>query len=163
MDNLIVTIICGFLIALGTLGSVLPLLPGLPVAYGGLLLYFWLGSATDISTGDIWGIIIFGVLTLSTILVDVFAPALAAKGKKASKFGVIGAILGAIFGIFVMGPVGILLGPFLGAFIGEVMNAAKTEHALRVAFASMLGLVIGSVFKLIVGVSMFVYFLFSIF
>src|SRR3989344_9138701 len=153
MDTIWIALISGLLIVIGTLGAILPFLPGLPVAWVGLLIYSIWGRA------DIWGLIVFGVLIGLTIIVDIFAPAIAAKGRKASKLGVMGAIIGGLIGIFALGPIGILLGPFVGAFIGEMMNAATTDHALKVAIASMFGLVIGSAFKLIVGVSMFIYFL----
>ncbi len=144
------------LIIIGTLGSVLPFLPGLPVAWLGLLIYAW---ATDFTTVTIWGLIVFAILTALTVMVDVLAPAIATRGRKASKMGTVGAVIGGLLGIFVLGPIGILLGPFIGAFIGEMMNNTKTQHAFRVAIASMFGLVISSVFKLIIGTSMFIYFL----
>lgn len=147
-------LICGFLIILGTLGSILPFLPGLPVALAGLILF-----AVVTKSVSIWGIVVFSILTLLTVFVDVLAPAIAAKGRKASRMGVMGALIGGILGIFILGPLGILLGPFIGAFIGEMMHAGNTEHSFQIAIASMFGLVIGSAFKLIVGVSMFIYFL----
>jgi uncharacterized protein len=154
MNEVFWAFVSGFLIILGTLGSVLPMLPGLPVALAGLILFEIITKSVSI-----WGLVVFGILTLLTIVVDVLAPGLAAKGKKASSLGVSGAMIGGLVGIFMLGPVGILLGPFLGAFIGEVLNNATTEHAFKVAMASMFGLVIGSAFKLVVGVSMFIYFL----
>ena len=157
MDTIWIALISGLLIVIGTLGAILPFLPGLPVAWVGLLIYSIWGRA------DIWGLIVFGVLIGLTIIVDIFAPAIAAKGRKASRLGVMGAIIGGLIGIFALGPIGILLCPFVGAFIGEMMNAANTEHALRVATAAMFGLVIGSAFKLIVGSAMFIYFLIRLF
>ncbi len=154
MSDTLWVLISGFLIVLGTIGSVLPFLPGLPVALAGLLLF-----ALVTKSISIWGLIVFSILTLVTIIIDVLAPAIAAKGKKSSKLGVAGALIGGVVGIFVLGPIGILLGPFVGAFIGELMNNASHQHALSVAIASLFGLVISSAFKLIVGVSMFIYFI----
>ncbi len=158
MNEVFWTVISGFLIILGTLGSVLPLLPGLPVALAGLILF-----AVITKSISIWGLVVFGILTLLTVVVDVLAPAIAAKGKKASSLGITGAMIGGLIGIFLLGPIGILLGPFIGAYIGEILSHSTGEHAFKVAFASMFGLVIGSAFKLIVGISMFVYFLVNIF
>ncbi|OGE80273.1 MAG: hypothetical protein A2660_01055 [Candidatus Doudnabacteria bacterium RIFCSPHIGHO2_01_FULL_45_18] len=154
MNQLAIGIISGFLIFLGTLGAILPFLPGLPLALAGLILFAWTSHAISI-----WGIAIFVGLVLVTILVDIFAPALAAKGRKVSKYGVWGALIGGFLGIALLGPIGILLGPLAGAFFGEMMNAGTTEDALQAAGAAMIGLVIGSVFKLMVGLAMFVYFL----
>ncbi len=156
MNNFLLISISGLLIVLGTVGSVLPFLPGLPVALAGLILFAWFSKAVSI-----WVLVVFGILTLLTIVLDILAPAIAAKGRKASAMGITGALLGGIFGIF-LGPIGIILGPFLGAFIGEIMNRANAEHALKIAIASVFGLIIGSLFKLIVGVSMFIYFVVAV-
>jgi uncharacterized protein len=153
VNNVLLVSLSFLLIILGTLGAVLPFLPGLPLALGGLILFAWFSKAVS---G--WTLIVFTILTLLTIVVDVLAPAIAASGRKASKLGIFGALIGAIFGIFILGPIGILLGPFIGAFLGELMNSATTQHAFRVAVASLFGLVIGSAFKLVVGFSMFLYF-----
>jgi len=157
MNNITVAIISGLLILLGTMGAVLPAVPGLGVALVGLIFYAWFSGAISW-----WGVVVFAVLVGLTVVVDLFAPAIAAKGKKASKMGLTGAIIGGLLGVFVLGPIGILIGPFTGAFIGEMLNAASAEHAVRVAVSAMFGLVIGTGFKLIVGISMFIYFLISL-
>ncbi|MBX4204786.1 MAG: DUF456 domain-containing protein [Candidatus Doudnabacteria bacterium] len=161
MNNLAINLISGFLIIMGTLGAVLPLLPGLPVAWLGLLLFAWY---THFAYVGVWGLVVFGILIGLTMLVDLFAPAImAAGGGKASRFGILGATIGGFAGIFFLGPLGILFGPFVGAYIGEILNNASREHALKVAWASMLGLVIGSLFKLLIGTTMFIYFLIKLF
>ena len=76
MNNTTIAIISGLLILLGTLGAVLPFLPGLPVAWVGLLIYSIWGQT------DVWGLVIFGILVGLTMIVDIFAPAIAAKGHK---------------------------------------------------------------------------------
>ena len=159
MNQMIITAISGLLVVSGTFGSVLPFLPGLPVSYVGLLLYMFFGRSGGISTTNIWGLAVFGVLILITALIDLFAPAVAARGHKASQSGLIGVVLGALLGVFTLGPIGILVGPFVGAFIGEMINSNNTNHALHVAFAALLGLVVSSAFKFIIGLAMMVYFL----
>lgn len=159
MPNLWITVVSGFLILAGTLGSVLPFLPGLPVAWAGLFIYSW---TVNFPTNLILALAIFGFLIILTVVVDLVAPALAAKGHKASKLAVFGAILGAVVGIMTLGPIGILLGPFLGAFVGELVSARNSEQAFRVAIASLFGLVISSVFKLFIGSAIFIYFLWQI-
>src|SRR3989344_3639537 len=152
------TILSGLLILIGMAGTVLPLLPGPPVSLAGLILY---GFVTDFEKVGITGIIVFSSLTLLTILFDIFGPALAAKGYKSTGYGASGALLGAIFGVVVLGPLGAFLGPFLGAFIGEMMAPkAHVENALRSAWGAFVGLLIGTMFKLAVTLAMLVYFIF---
>lgn len=154
-----IAIICGFVILLGTAGALLPILPGIPIALAAIWFY---GFYTNFQTVSIFGAAIFSFLTLLTILLDVFAPALGAKGYKSSKWGVIGAILGGIFGIFIMGPIGALAGPLVGGFVGELLHAANAQQAMRAAMGAFIGMLIGSVFKLVVGISMFVYFVIAV-
>src|SRR5205807_1475950 len=96
---------------------------------------------------SVWGLMAFALLIGVCELVNIFAPAIAAKGRKASKLGALGAMLGGLLGVFTLGPIGIFLGPFIGAYLGEMLNSANAENALKVATASMFGIVIGSTFK----------------
>lgn len=155
------TLISGLLIFLGLAGTILPFLPGPPVSLAGLILY---GFATHFEKISITAIVVFSSLTVLTILFDVFGPALAAKGYKSTGYGATGALLGAIFGVMVLGPLGAFLGPFLGAFIGEMMAPkARVENALRTAWAAFVGLLVGTIFKLVVVLAMLAYFVFSLF
>ena len=137
----------------------MPFLPGLPVSLVGLLIFAWYTQFDLISVS---ALAVFAVLVVLTVVFDIFAPALAARGHKASGFGVAGAVIGTIAGVVIFGPLGILIGPFVGALVGELANTgATTEHAFRVASAAVVGMVLGSVFKLLVGLSMLIYFLFA--
>src|SRR3989338_8499409 len=144
MDNIWLPIVSGLLILIGLAGTILPLLPGTPVSLFGLLLY---GYFTDWERVTVIGAVVFSVLTLITLILDFVTPALAAKGYKASSYGSWGAIIGAFLGIFTLVPVGAIFGPFIGGFIGEYLHAANTEKALRIAWASFLGFLIGTIFK----------------
>jgi uncharacterized protein YqgC (DUF456 family) len=148
------------LIIAGIIGAVLPFLPGLPISFIGLLL---MAIYTKFTTVSVTALIVFGILVAATIVLDVFAPALAAKGHKASGFGTMGAIIGTVLGVIIFGPLGILIGPFLGAFVGELANTgATTDHALKVAYAAVIGMLLGTVFKMMVGLGMIIYFLIAL-
>lgn len=160
MNYALVSLLSGLLILAGIAGSILPFLPGLPVSYVGLFIFAWY---TQFDLISVTSLIVFAALVALTVIFDVFAPALAAKGHKASGFGAAGAVIGTIGGVIVLGPIGIFLGPFIGAFVGELANTgATTEHAFRVAWAAVIGMVLGSVFKLLVGLTMLIYFLFAV-
>lgn len=149
--------ITSVLMFLAFLGAILPLVPGPPLAFAGLLLYgFW----THFRAVTITALIIFGALTLLTIIFDIFAPALAAKGYKASRYGVIGALVGAILGMFVLGPFGIILGPFVGGFLGEYLAKSDPSKAIRTAWGTFVGFLVGTIFKFIVTLAMVGYFLY---
>jgi uncharacterized protein len=160
MNDILVALAAGALIVVGLFGSVLPLLPGQPLSYAGLFLYAWY---TDFEKITPTILIIFGVLTALTMVFDFIAPGLGAKSYKASRLGVIGSTLGAFAGIFVLGPFGIIIGPFIGGFAGELISGRNYEHALRSAWGSFVGFALGSLFKLAVVIGMLVYFIYSLF
>ena len=148
--------ISGVIIAIGTFGSLIPFFPGLPLALAGI----WLDAVvTHFHQVSLVGAIAFSILVAFTFILEILAPAIIARGYKSSAWGSMGASIGAIVGIFSFGPWGVIIGPFVGAYIGEYLKAANTKQALRSAWGATVGIVLGSVFKVIIGLSMLVYFL----
>lgn len=148
------------IIILGGAGSVLPVLPGVPLSFAGLWLYAW---ATGYQQISVTVLVVFAVLTALTMVLDFVAPALGAKGYKASRSGVWGSVIGAFLGAFVLGPVGIIVGPFVGAFIGEFMVAQNAHYAMRVAWGSFVGFAVGALVKITLVVAMLGYLIYSVF
>jgi uncharacterized protein YqgC (DUF456 family) len=129
----------------GVVGSVMPALPGPPLGYIGLLLlHFTLGGEV-FSTSFL---LIFGLLTVAAVAMDYALPALGAKMYGASKYGVIGSMVGMIVGLLVFAFVGMMAGMFLGAVIGEYMAGKKTGQAVKAGTASFLGGVAAMALKL---------------
>jgi uncharacterized protein YqgC (DUF456 family) len=137
------------LVLLGFIGSILPVIPGPPISWVGLLLLKWTDYITD--HGDAYGnalwILLFFVI-LVTIL-DYVVPIMGTKKFGGSKRGVWGATIGVVVGLF-FGPPGIIIGPFLGAYIGEITTGKKERDALRAAWGSFVGFLLGVGMKLMV-------------
>ena len=137
------------LVLLGFIGSILPVIPGPPISWVGLLLLKWTDYITD--HGDAYGnalwILLFFVI-LVTIL-DYVVPIMGTRKFGGSKRGVWGATIGVVVGLF-FGPPGIILGPFLGAYIGEITTGKKERDALRAAWGSFVGFLLGVGMKLMV-------------
>lgn len=135
-------------IVLGILGSFLPILPGPPVSWLGLLMihltksvpmnWWFLGTTLFIAA------IIF--------VLDYIIPAIGTKKFGGSKAGMIGTTIGLIVGIISPIPFGIIIGPFLGALIGELSNQADSKKAVKAAFGSFLGFLTGTFLKFIVAI-----------
>jgi len=153
-------ILAAALILLGIAGAVLPFLPGPPLALAGLIIY---GVATDFRAVSVTAIVVFSLFTILTLILDVVAPALGAKGYKASRAGVIGAFAGAVFGMFVLGPLGVILGPFFGGFIGEMMSNANAHRVWRAAWGAFVGFLLGTVVRLGITLAMAGYFVLALF
>lgn len=152
---LIVGLLC---MLLGIAGSFLPVLPGPPLSWLGLLVLHFT-EAVHFST--LFLSITFGVAIGISIL-DYIIPALGTKRFGGSRAGAIGTTLGLVLGILSPIPFGILIGPFVGALIGEIAFAKTTsKNAVRAAFGSFLGLVASSFMKMLISLIFFGLFLYE--
>ena len=136
-------IILGILCLLtGLAGCILPMLPGPPLAYAGLLLAHFTERASFSTTQLlVW----LGIVIVIQVL-DYFIPLLGAKYSGSSKWGTRGCLVGTLVGLFFM-PWGIILGPFVGAFVGELLGGQEAAQALKSGFGSVLGFLLGTVLK----------------
>ena len=142
--NILWYVIAGLIIAAGFVGSILPNLPGIPVMFGGMLLAAWVGHFQKI---PIWVIVFLGVLAAFSVVFDFLSGTYGAKRYGASKAAVWGALIGTIVGLF-FGIPGIILGPFVGAVIGQLVSGSPIEDAAKVGFGTWIGLLIGTAIKL---------------
>ncbi len=132
------------LIIVGVIGTVLPVLPGAALVFGGMLLAAWIDGFQSVG----WiTLVILGVLTLLVFVIDIVAGMLGAKRVGASRLGLVGATIGTVVGLF-FGFAGIVLGPFVGAVVGEVIARGQLAPAARVGFGTWLGLIAGALAKL---------------
>ena len=141
----IVLMILGVLLVFGGIaGSLLPLIPGPPLAYAGLLIQQF-RSDRPFSTQFllIWA----GVIVVILIL-DYLVPLWGTKKYGGSKYGIWGCAIGFLLA-FWMGPLGVVLGPFIGAFVGEMIYQQNSKKAFQAAKGAFLGFVFGSLLKLI--------------
>lgn len=149
----ILLLIVGFIfLSIGLLGAVLPVLPGPPLSWLGLLCIY-LTSIVPINY-TILGITLF-VAILVTVL-DYIIPAWGTKKFGGSKYGIIGTTLGLLVGLIIPIPFGIIIGAFLGAFIGEMYHeSSNSQKALKASFGSVIGFFIATGLKLVVSIIYF--------
>ena len=137
-------VLAGALILAGLAGTILPALPGLPLVFAGMLLAAWADGFQQISG---WTVGLLALLTLVSVGVDVAATALGAKRVGAGKGAMFGAAVGTLVGAFFSIP-GLILGPFLGAMIAELVRGRELAHASRIGFGTWVGLALGTAVKL---------------
>jgi len=142
----------GVLLISGIIGCFLPVLPGPPLAFFGLLIQ-QLKSTSPYSNRII---VIFLLVTIVITILDFVIPVYSTKKSGGSKFGVWGCTIGLLIGLW-LGPVGIILGPFIGAFSGELINNTDFNQAFKAAVGSFIGFLAGTFLKLIVCFVMFWY------
>lgn len=144
MDILLI-ILGAICMIIGLAGCILPMIPGPPVAYAGLLLLHFTEKA-QFTTAQLltW---LFIIILLQVL--DYFIPMLGSKYSGGSRWGTRGCLIGTVAGLFFM-PWGIILGPFLGAFLGELLGGKRTGQALKSGLGSLFGFLFGTVLKCIV-------------
>lgn len=136
------------------LGSFLPVLPGVPLSWVGLLL-FYLTSVVPMNYTFL-GVTL--VVAIVVVVLQYAIPALGSKYFGGSKKGMIGATAGLIVGLFIPIPFGMIIGAFAGAFIGEIINKSDSHTATKAAFGSFVGLLASTFMEFIVAGIFFILF-----
>ena len=145
--DIIWIIVGAILILIGIIGSILPALPGTPIAYVGLLSLKLHSTAGGNLNNSLLLWLAFFVLIITVL--DYYMPIWGTKKFGGSAWGKWGSTIGLIVGIFtpLLGPLSFLLGPFIGAFIGELLGGNNRDVALRSALGSFIGFVGGTLGK----------------
>ncbi len=137
-------ILGGLLMLVGIIGIVLPALPGVPLMFAGMLMVAWAGDFSLLGPGML---VVLGVLTLLSVLLDVLAGLIGAQRVGASRLALAGAAIGTVVGLF-FGLIGVVFGPFIGAFLGELAYSRKSTLATRVGVGTWIGLLLGTIAKI---------------
>lgn len=146
----ILLLLGGLLVLVGIAGTVLPALPGVPLVFAGLLLAAWAEGFQKVGW---FPLTLLAVLTLAALAVDFLATSLGAKRVGASWKAMAGAALGTLVGIF-LGLPGLILGPFVGAVIGEYISLRDWRQAGKVGLGTWLGLLLGTAAKIALAFTM---------
>jgi uncharacterized protein YqgC (DUF456 family) len=136
------------LMLLGILGSFLPVIPGPLTSWAGLLvLHFTEGVELSRTF-----LIVTLLVAVFIYVLDYIIPAIGTKRFGGSRAGMIGTTLGLVVGIFSPIPFGIIIGPFIGALVGEMMHRNDMNNAIKAAFGSFLGFIASTFLKFIVAI-----------
>lgn len=146
----------GLMVA-GLTGTLLPLpvLPGTPLIWLGMLIYAWATGFARVSTGLL---AVQGVLAVLALVVDALAGVLGASRYGASRYGSWGAAIGGVVGLAVGGLVGALVGPLLGAVAGELIAGRPAERAWRAGWGALLAIAFGTAARFAIGLGMVLWF-----
>lgn len=142
--NVLLWILAIASVSVGLLGTMIPILPGLPMIFIGSWLAAWIDDYNEIS---VTAVVIIGVLTVIGLAIDWVAQTMGAKKAGASKLGIIGSFIGTIVGIFT-GLWGLLFMPLIGAAIGEFIDHQDMLRSGKVGLATWIGMLVGTVIKL---------------
>jgi uncharacterized protein YqgC (DUF456 family) len=131
--DIIVTVVAGILLAVAVLGTVLPVLPGSPIAFVALIGWGWvLGSAVAWTAAGVGAFF---------ALIGFFASALLTgrqlKKERIPKRSILMAVVGSIVGMFVIPFFGLFIGFALGLYIGEYIRGGDDQAALRSGWGAL--------------------------
>lgn len=142
--DIFLLIVAFLLMLVGIIGCIIPGLPGVPLAYAGL----WVAQATDRIDFSWQMLLVWGIVTIVVSVLDYVVPAWGTKRFGGTKYGVWGSTIGVFVGLF-LGPWGVIIGPLAGAILGEMLGGKQVEEALKAGWGSFIGLLFGTVLKLI--------------
>lgn len=158
--HIVVLIACLLLMAVGLAGTVVPVLPGIPIIWLGMMAYGWY---TGWVAYGFTAMLVVAILVILSLAVDQLASAMGAKKFGASRAGMIGSIVGAIAGLLVFSLPGLIAGTFLGAMAFELAFSQRNlKESMASGAGALLGFLAGSLFKFAMGVSFIIYFLAAI-
>jgi len=157
--TLLLWILAVALVTIGLVGIVLPAVPGTILIFAGLLLAAWADGFTRVGVGTL---VVLGILAAASYAIDFLAAALGARRLGASRRAMAGAALGTLLGLF-LGLPGLIVGPFVGAVLGEWSATRDLARAGRTGVAAWIGFVIGIAAKVGVAFLMIGVFLAALF
>lgn len=154
MSDYILLILGIIMMLIGIIGCLVPVMPGPPLSFLGIILLHVsrFGQFTTTS------LIVFAAITVVVSILDYIVPIWGTRRFGGTKYGTRGATVGLIIGIF-LGPAGIIIGPLAGAVVGELIFKDDLKYALKAGFGSLLGFMMGIGLKLAASLVMTYYFM----
>lgn len=142
--DIVLWILVAALLLVGFAGLILPALPGPLFVFAGLWLGAWIGNYQQVGVKVL---VVLGILTLLSFAADALGAWLGARRVKASPPALVGAMVGT-FAVFLFGPPGLVLGPFIGAAIGELVVSDDWKRAGEVGAAATIGSLVAIIAKI---------------
>ena len=142
--NIFLIVLAFLMMLIGLIGCIVPGLPGTPIADVGL----WIAQATEKIHFSWQFLLIWGIVVVIISVLDYVVPAWGTKHYGGTKWGVWGSTIG-VFVCFFFGAMGVILGPLVGAVIGELISGKQLNDALKAGWGSFVGILFGTILKLI--------------
>lgn len=160
MDPILLWCITIVLFAIGTIGTIVPGLPGLGFVFAGVLLYSWATDWAQISTTTV---VVVGFIALLASLADWFGSGLATQIGGGKRKAFVGTLLGGVLGLLVASLPGMLIGAFVGAMAGAILEGKKPQQAGKIAVLSIMGILGAKVLQLGIALGIIITFIIALF
>lgn len=158
MDYFLLAIAIILIIA-GLLGCVLPIIPGPPLSFLGILVLHF----TDFASYSTQFLLIAASIAIFVTVLDYLVPIWGTKRFGGTKAGMWGATIGMIVGMIFLGPLGLIFGPLVGAIVGESIKGANNKDAFRSGIGAFVGFLLGVGLKLAASIYITYHFIKGIF
>lgn len=157
MDQLF--IVLGLILCtIGLLGSFVPIIPGPITSWFGLLVINFT-STTELNYSFL---LISFMIAVFVFTLDIIIPIIGLKKFGGTKKGMIGATIGLLLGLFILGPLGIIIGPFVGALSGEISGELKLGKAVKASIGTLIGFIAGVTMKFSISLVYFIFYLIEV-
>lgn len=154
--QILILILAILIIIGGLIGVFIPVLPGIPLIFAGILLY---AAFTKFQIISLTTVLIFLIVTLLSLFFDWAGSLLGAKKFGASPWAILGAFLGVICGLILAGPLGLILGAIVGAIIFELIYQKKFSQSIKSGLGALVGFILSIFFNFILAILMIIFFL----
>ena len=158
--EIIIYTLCVMAIVAGLVGTILPMLPGVPLVFLGTAVLAFYTKFTVISKATL---IVFLVLTVVSLAVDYFSGIIGAKYSGASLWGTLGALIGAIVGVAYFGVIGLIIAPAVFVLIFELLAEKSVKASARSAQYTLLSTIMGMALNGMIALAMIIVLLVAIF
>ena len=144
----------------GLVGIVFPILPSTPLIWVGAFIY----AACDRFESIGWSLLlIFAILAIVSLALDYLGGVIGAKKYGATRWGLIGSVIGGIAGFFMGGIIGLIFGPFFGAVLFELIFGKDLRGAFKSGVGTLVGFLGGVIVKLVISVFIIGIFIIKVF
>lgn len=144
---------------IGLVGTILPFVPGIPLIYMAMIAYGWYEGFNRVGAEYL---VIMGILVILAVIADHLSPLIGVKYFGASRYAMIGAVIGFIIGIVFFPPLGMIIGALAGAVLGEYYELEDWSLAWKAGLGSIAGFVSGILFQIAIALVMTVSFVVTI-
>ena len=157
--GILLVIIAFIFLAGGIVGAIIPIIPGPALSFAGLLIMH-ISGFTDFSAASLW---IWAIVCIAISVMDFILPSIFTRKFGGSRAAGWGSLLGLLAGLFFFPPLGIIIGPFAGALIAELIQSnADWNKSLKAALGAFLAFIVGTGAKLVLGILMLIFAIFAL-
>ncbi len=144
----------------GMAGIAIPIIPSIPLIWFGAFFYAIFTHFEKVT----WTVLlIFAVITIFSIVLENLGNMYGAMRFGATRWGILGSVVGTGVGFYMGGPIGLILGPIVGTVIFEMIGGKGCRGALKSGLGNFVGFLGGSVVKTFIGLTMVSLFIWQVF